>query len=159
MAIVDLSSLITPSMVKIQLGVDNVDIKDEQIKESGLYEELLLDFYQWFPKVVDLINDTSNDEKVVMQRLAIKYYGKYFLCYKLALSGRLGFFQKLGDGENTDSRFDIDWDEMLANWQEEMDKMKSNALGIDTPMTPVKPEVDGYAVMAISTPAIDVVRQ
>lgn len=159
MPLPDLSSVITPKMVKIQLGVDDTDIKDEKIKDSGLYDELLLDFSGWFPKVLDLLNDASGTSEIMMQQIAIKSYGKYFLCYKLALSGRLSFFQKFGDGENADTRFNIDWDNLLEDWTKQMDILKSQALGIDTDLTPDKPSAQGTAIFGVSTPATDVVRQ
>ncbi|WHM52710.1 amino acid adenylation protein [Vibrio phage vB_VpaS_1601] len=159
MALPDLSSVITPSMVKTQLGVDNTDITDERIKNSGLYDELLLDYFGWFPKVMDLLNDPSGTQEVTMQQIAIKAYGKYFLCYKLALSGRLSFFQKIGDGENADSRFNINWEEVLDDWKDEMAKAKSTALGIDTPLTPVTETTQGTAIFGISRPGFDNVRQ
>lgn len=159
MPLPDLSSVITPKMVKTQLGVDDVDIKDERIKESGLYEELLLDFNGWFPKVMDLLNDSTGSNEIMLQQVAIRSYGKYFLCYKLALSGRLSFFQKLGDGENADSRFNFDWEELLSDWAEQMALMKSQALGIVTPLTPETPSSQGTALFGISSPNTDVVRQ
>lgn len=159
MALPDLSSVITPKMVKTQLGVDDTDIKDERIKDSGLYEELLLDYSSWFPKAVDLLNDATGTNEIMMQQIAVKSYGKYFLCYKLALSGRLSFFQKFGDGENADSRFSFDWEELIADWVKQMDLMKSKALGIDTDLTPDTPSAQGTAIFAISTPGTDVVRQ
>lgn len=159
MALPDLSSVITPGMVKTQLGVDNTDIKDERIKESGLYDELLLDYFNWFPKVMDLLNDNTGTQEIQMQQIAIKAYGKYFLCYKLALSGRLSFFQKIGDGENGDSRFSINWEDLLEDWKEEMAKAKSTALGIQTPLTPAEQLIQGTASFGISRPGFDNVRQ
>lgn len=159
MPLPDLSSVITPSMVKTQLGVDDTDIKDERIKESGLYDELLLDYNGWFPKVMDLLNDATGTNEIMLQQVAIKSYGKYFLCYKLALSGRLSFFQKFGDGENADSRFSIDWEELLEDWAKQMDLLKSQALGIQTDLTPERPSAQGTAIFGISTPGTDVVRQ
>lgn len=159
MALPDLSSVITPSMVKTQLGVDNTDIADERIKDSGLYDELLLDYFGWFPKVMDLLNDTTGTPEVQMQQIAVKAYGKYFLCYKLALSGRLSFFQKFGDGENADTRFSINWEQLIEDWREEMAKAKSTALGIDTPLTPDEEVVQGTAVFGISVPSFDNVKR
>lgn len=159
MALPDLSSVITPKMVKIQLGVDDTDIKDTKIKDSGLYDELLLDFSSWFPKVLDLLNDASGTSEIMMQQIAIKSYGKYFLCYKLALSGRLSFFQKIGDGENADSRFNIDWEELLEDWSSQMAILKSQALGITTNLTPAKPSAQGTAIFGVSRPGTDVVRK
>lgn len=159
MALPDLSSVITPKSVKIQLGVDDTDIKDEKIKDSGLYEELLLDYNSWFPKFLALLNDASGTNDIMMQQIAVKSYGKYFLCYKLALSGRLSFFQKFGDGENADTRFNIDWDSLIEDWQTQMDIAKAQALGIATDMTPDKPSAQGTTLFGVVTPSVDVVRQ
>lgn len=159
MALPDLSSVITPSVIKTQLGVDDTDIKDERIKNSGLYEELLLDFYKWFPKVMDLLNDVSGTQEIQMQQIAVKAYGKYFMCYKLALSGSLSFYQKIGDGENADTRYDIDWDQLIKTWEDQMDKAKTAALGIETPLTPATEVVSGAALFSIARPATDNVRQ
>lgn len=91
-----------------------------------------------------------------MQRIALKGYGKYFLCHKLALSGRLAFFQKVGDGENADSRFSFNWDHAISDWKEQMASMKERCLALDTSYTPEKTAVSSYAGLTISSPSTDV---
>lgn len=157
--LIDLSIVIDPAVVRRQLGVDDLDITNEQVKESGLYDELLLDLYDWFPNIVSLINDTSGSDAVEMQRIAVKSYGKYYLCHKLALSGRLSFFQKTGDGENADSRFNFSWDKSIADWEKQMASMKERTLSISTAFTPESTTSAGFAGMMISSPATDVVNQ
>lgn len=156
MALIDLSIVVTPAVVRQQLGVDGVDITDEQVKNSGLYEELALDLYDWLPAYASLVNDVSGSDAVDMQRIALKGYGKYFLCHKLALSGRLAFFQKVGDGENADSRFNFNWDHAISDWKEQMASMKERCLSINTSYTPEKVTVSSYAGLAVSPPNTDV---
>lgn len=158
-ALPDLSALITPRQVKIQLGVDDTDIADDKIKDSGAYEELMLDFYDWFPKFMDLINDATGTPEVQMQQIAVKSYGKFFVCWKVALSGRLSFYQKIGDGENADTRFKIDWDALIDDFLGQMATLKAKALAIDTPMSPAVKEVASFSSFGVVTPGLDNVRQ
>lgn len=158
-ALPDLSSIITPYQIKIQLGVDDTDIKDEKIKDSGAYDELLLDLSGWFPKFMELLNETTVTTEIQMQQIAIKTYGKYFICLKIALSGPLSFFQKIGDGENADSRFSIDWEDLIDNFEEQLAEAKAKALLIDTPLTPEKATLTGNSIMGVSVPSFDPVTQ
>lgn len=159
--ILNLSAIIPPSVVKLQMGVGKYDITEEQILESGLYDELVLDLYLWFPKYAELLNNISSDTAVTMQQIAVKTYGKLFLCRKLAMTGRLAFWQKDGDGENKNERYTLDWSKVILEWEEEMDRARGTVLGIDTEFTPVeeKQAVSGANVVGVSRPAVDSVRR
>lgn len=159
MAIPDLSSIIKPETVIAQLGVNSTDISSDTVKATGAYEELFLDYGDWFPNFMDLINSTDQDQATQRQQIAIKAYGKFFVCRKVILSAPMSFFQKFGDGANDDRRFNVDFDEMKANFEEEMARMKAAALAIDTPQTPVKEQATGYSVFGVAPPSFDNVRQ
>lgn len=159
--LLNLSAVITPVVIRLQLGVDNLDITDEQVVESGLYDELNLDFYGWFPRYGELFNSLETSVEVLMQQVALKTYGKLFMCRKLALSGRLGFAQKVKDGENQDDRFSINWDKAIMSWETEMAEAKNTVLGIDTQYLPEDGQARpvGASILAISSPNTDVVDQ
>lgn len=159
MAVPDLSTIITPEQVSAQLGVNATDISSDTMKASGVYDDLYLDLVTWFPKVMDLINDSTGDEKVSQQQMAIKAYGKFFVCHRLLMSGPLAFFQKFSDGSNDDRRFNIDFEKMKDDFDDLMAKAKGLVLGIDTPLTPADEKAAGYAVFGTSVPSFDNVRQ
>lgn len=159
MAVPDLSTIITPEQVSAQLGVNSTDISPETMKTSGVYDDLYLDLVTWFPKVMDLINDSSGDVEIAKQQMAIKAYGKFFVCYRLLMSGPLAFFQKFSDGNNDDRRFNIDFDKMMNKFEGLMAAAKGQVLGIDTPMTPGDEKEAGYAVFGTAAPSFDNVRQ
>lgn len=159
--ILNLSAIIPPSVVKLQVGVGNADYTDDQLRDSGFYDELVLDLYTWFPRYAELLNSGSAEENVAMQQLALKSYGKFFLCRRMAMSGRLAFWQNTKDGENDDKRFNLDWSKVIAEWDDEIVKARMLTLGIDTEFTPQEPreEVSGANLLGISRPSVDVVRR
>lgn len=159
MAVPDLSTIITPEQVSAQLGVNATDISGDTMKASGVYDDLYLDLVTWFPKVMDLINDSSGDIEIGKQQMAIKAYGKFFVCYRLLVSGPLAFFQKFSDGNNDDRRFNIDFEKMKADFEELMAKAKGLVLSVDTPLTPTEDKPTGYAVFGSAPPSFDNVRQ
>lgn len=159
MATPDLSTIITPEQVSAQLGVNATDISSDTMKASGVYDDLYLDLVTWFPKIMDLINDSSGNPDIVKQQMAVKAYGKYFVCYHILVSGPLAFFQKFSDGNNDDRRFNIDFDKMMDKFDGLMAKSKGLVLGIDTPMTPSEEKPTGYAVFGTAPPSTDNVRQ
>ena len=159
MAIPDLSSIITPKQVAAQLGVNSADISDETIKATGVYDDLYLDLGDWFPLFMDVLNSSDATKEIQTQQIAIRSYGKFFVCYQLLISGPLAFFQKVGDGENADARFNINFDKMKADYLAAMDRAKGIALGVNTPMTPVKPNVQGFGLFGVAPPSNDNVRQ
>lgn len=159
--ILNLSAVISPEKVRLQMGINKSEYQDEQLKDSGFYEELVLDLYTWFPKYAGLVNYNGDNEEAAMQQLAVLTYGKFFLCRRLAMSGRLAFWQNSGDGENGDRRYALDWSKVIVEWEEEMVKAKQLALGIKTEFSPEEERaiVAGANILGVSAPGRDVVRR
>lgn len=159
--ILNLAAVIPPERVRLQMGINKSEYQDDQMLSSGFYEELVLDLYTWFPKYAYLVNYSGDNEEASMQQLALSTYGKFFLCRRLAMSGRLAFWQNSGDGENGDRRYALDWSKVIDEWEEEMLKAKQLALGIKTEFSPDEEvaRVTGANILGVSSPGRDVVRR
>lgn len=137
MALLDLTTIVSPATVQLAMGIIDSDIKEDDIKETGIYDELTVDVAMWFPEYAVLLTtdplDTQSEE---VQKLALKAYCKYFLCMRLSAAGQLGFYRKMSDGQNDDSRFVVDFELLYRKFEEAAAKEKANVLGIDTKYTP-----------------------
>lgn len=153
---VDLTTVITPDKVKDQLGVGDADISDTRLINTGIYDDLQLELYDWFPNYEGLILDVTPDPAIVAQKLAVQVYSKHFLCSRLAQSGDMSFYQSTGDGQNEDSRFSTDFSLLAQRFAVMADEAKAKALGITTQYTPESVS-EVFVVFGISSPDEDVV--
>ena len=108
--------------IRSVLGVDDKDIKDNQVTDRDLEKELRLDLLSWVSNHAALYTTGTTGTPTEPQKSvadALTLYSTYFCAILVVKSLQLAAPQAIADGKNSLSRFAaMDWQGMSAHLKE-----------------------------------------
>lgn len=143
----------TTEAVRGALGVDAVDLKDQQILEAELDVELALDLASWCPDFAGKLSPAEPaTETQLALRDALRSYAKWF-CALEYIRKPLAFIQLEGDGKAERRRFtNFDWAQLTEYCAVKVAAYKAMVATLDPT---VAPAADSYSLLGRVEPTYD----
>ena len=133
----------TTAAVRASLGVDDSDIPDEYLLESGLDFELLLDLGEWLPEYEEIADGAGEP--------ALRLYAQWFCALQVS-TRKLAFPRMYSDGKTQVQRFyNFDLSEVTESAQQQVTKFKNLLLSFVDREEVAEP----LPLFGVSTPSID----